>query len=69
MAKADVFITADTIIYSYLKSIYEQPVILAIDDIIVNAADYDGISFKGVPEDKPGTRNHEVWNQVLEPYM
>jgi phosphoribosylanthranilate isomerase len=69
MRKADLLLASDPQIYSYLKMLFEQPVILAFDNTELKAGNYDGIDFHGIREDKPGTRNHALWNEILEPYM
>jgi phosphoribosylanthranilate isomerase len=69
MDKADLFITNDPEVYQFLKSAYDRPVIFSVNDMAIKADDFDGISFRGVREDKPGTRNHAMWNEVLEPFM
>jgi phosphoribosylanthranilate isomerase len=69
MEKADLFITSNPEVYQFLKSNYEQPVIFSVSDLAIKADDFDGIAFRGIKEDKPGTRNHAMWNEVLEPFM
>jgi phosphoribosylanthranilate isomerase len=69
MEKADLLLTDDPKVYTFLKSHFEQPVILSFSDAHLKAGDYDGIDFKGIREEKPGTRNHAMWNEILEPYM
>jgi len=69
MEQADMLITDNTEVYEFLKSTYQKPVILSFHDNLLKADDYDGIDFKGIKEDKPGTRNHALWNEILEPFM
>lgn len=68
MEKADLLLAADRKIYSFLKNFYLQPIILAYKENHLVAEDYDGIELEGAPEDKPGTRNHALWNDILSPY-
>lgn len=68
MAKADMLITSDENIYKFLKAHYTQPVLMMLDEHYINADQFDGIALKGAMEDKPGTRNHSLWNEILEPY-
>lgn len=68
MDKADMFVTADENIYHFLKVHYTQPVLMNLDENNVDADKFDGIALQGGSEDKPGTRNHSLWNEILEPY-
>lgn len=68
MEKADMFVTADQNIYGFLKAHYTQPVLMSLDENNTDASRFDGIDLQGGSEDKPGTRNHSLWNDILEPY-
>lgn len=68
MDKADMFVTGDKNIYSFLKAHYTQPVLFCLDGNTSDASRFDGIALRGGNEDKPGTRNHSLWNDILEPY-
>ena len=65
---ADMFITGDENIYKFLKTHYTQPVLMRVGENNMKADQFDGIALLGGTEDKPGTRNLSLWNEILEPY-
>jgi phosphoribosylanthranilate isomerase len=69
MQNTDIFVAENEATYQFLKSNYEQPVIFSFKDVHENVEKYDGIELDGIMEDKPGTRNHGMWNDILEPYL
>lgn len=66
LEKADVLITENPLVLNALKEKTSKPIIYHIKDLNEDIGHCDGISLKGMSEEKPGTSNHSAWTDFLE---